>query len=241
MNTTDPQQPVIDLRAALHRRDAAAASELLRVVPVAVAVTDGQPLVGLIDGRVLPVFLSFDSWEAFGSTDEVRPLPTADFLAVLEHAAVDAILVDPAMPTAIEIPTEDVTALLRGAVPEEGGSSRILGDLHARTDAALRDRVAKQLAGDLSPPLLTRLWAFSRVIPGGSVPTIALAAGLDDADVQRAFLALHNADLPPNLEALVLDDDQTRTADQTWHDARIQQPTTPQYVQDRVGPPEPMP
>lgn len=127
--------------------------------------------------------------------------------------------------TAIELPEEDVTALLRGVAPEAGGESRILGSLHAQADPELRDHVANELSDDVPSPLLARLWAFSRLTAGGSVPTIALAAGLDDADLESITAALRRADLPRDLEALVLDADQTRTADTTWLDLRILRPT----------------
>ncbi|AWB93600.1 SseB family protein [Aeromicrobium chenweiae] len=223
MTTPDPHQPVVDLRAALLRQDAAAASDLLRRVPLAVAVAEGQARVGLADGRrVLPVFLSLESWKAFGSTDEVRPLPAADFAEVVRLLAVDSILFDPALPTAIEIPVDDVVAMLRGVVPGTEGESRILGDLHAQADVALRDRVAEQISDSLPSKLLGRIWAFSRLAPAGSVPVVALAAGIDDADLQRVAAALRASDLPQELEALILDEKQTRLADENWHDLRIQ-------------------
>ena len=113
MSTAQPHPIVDDLRAALRKRDVEEAARLLPQVHIAVAVFDRQPRVANVHGRrVLPVFLSHDSWVAFRSNDDVAPLAPELFAQLLQHRQVDAVVFDPALESAVEVPAADVLRLL---------------------------------------------------------------------------------------------------------------------------------
>jgi hypothetical protein len=107
--------PVSRLRAALQGRDVLTVTTLLASVPVGILVDGEQPLVRHDDGgRVLPVLLSSDSVDAFGSEAEARLLRARELHAVITALEVDAVLFDPALPSAIAVPAPAVLSMLLG-------------------------------------------------------------------------------------------------------------------------------
>lgn len=222
--TEAESQPVLDLRRALSESDQRAAAELLPRVRVALAVSDDQPRVA-VDGdrRLLPAFLSMASWEAFGSTDEVRLLDPGQLLTVLDALVVDAVLFDPALPTAVAVPVSDVKALLRGEFGGEDGASRVAGRLQFAPDPAWTQQVRTVLSGLGS--VGERAWAVQRVSTAGATPTVAVSAQASEADVRGLIAALQAAEgLPPSLEVIQLDEAATQKAETDWAATRVAAP-----------------
>jgi hypothetical protein len=219
--TEAESEPVLDLRRALAQRDHRAAAELLPRIRVALAVADDQPRVARDgDRRLLPVFLSMASWEAFDSTDDVRLLEPVQLLTLLEQLPVDAVLFDPALPDAVEVPTADVMALLRGEFPGEDGTSRVAGRMQFAPDPAWTQQVREVLSG--LGVIGEQAWAVQRVSSAGTTPTVAVSSRADDAELQDLIAALQGADgLPASLEVIRLDDAATEQAEAGWEATRV--------------------
>lgn len=213
---TDSVSPVDELRRALVSKDVVAAAHHMGAVHLAVPVRDGAvATVRVAEGSGLPVFLSWDSWEAFDSDAEVRALEPGDFLRMLESVAPDVVIVDPALTSAMVLPAGDVAELLRGQFRDATGSLRIAGVQGASADDALRIGVRDALRRSGATVGVDRVWVLRRPAGAGSVPTVAVAH--DDAPGAPMIAdALQGADLPRDLELIVLDEQTTRTAGEDW-------------------------
>lgn len=219
--STESGSPVDELRHALTSKDVVAAARHMASVHLAVPVREGRVgTVHVAEGLALPVFLSWDSWQAFGSDGEVLALEPAAFLRVLDSVAPDVVLFDPALTSAIVLPTGDVADLLRGQFRDEQGSLRIAGVQGATADEALRAGVREALRRSGVVVDVDRLWALRRATGAGFVPTVAVAHE-DAPHAPRIAEAIQGADLPRDLELTVLDDQTTRTADEDWDEWRI--------------------
>ncbi len=69
------QDEAVAFAQALARRDVTEAARLAGSISYGIEVVDGAPGVGDVDGsRVLPAFVTFESWQRFGSTHEIQLL-----------------------------------------------------------------------------------------------------------------------------------------------------------------------
>ena len=213
--------PAAAVQEAFRARDTATVARLLPRLPVAVAVADGQPRVARVEGRrVLPAFTSMASWEAFGSDDEVRLLPPEHFAALLESSGVDAVLFDPALPSAVTVPLTEVRALLRGEYVDDRGA-HLTGPTRFLPDPQTRDAVRATLSSEEAAALDGRAWVLQRLGGAEPVPTVALGADVEPSEVERLLAALRSGHLPTNLEVTQLDEQATRTAASGWAEAGI--------------------
>ena len=103
------------LRDALGSGDRDAVARGLQRLPVAVGLDGSLPCIAAVgERRQLPIFLDMESWRTFGLPGEPLLMGHAKLLALLEALAhVDDVLVDPALPTALQIPRTDLVQLLR--------------------------------------------------------------------------------------------------------------------------------
>ncbi|WP_306233753.1 hypothetical protein [Agrococcus beijingensis] len=102
------------VRAGLTAGDEVAVVLGLRRTSVAIPVDGAQPRIA-VDGdrRLLPVFLDMASWRAFGLEGEPMLLSHEMLLSLLQAMThVDGVLIDPALPSAMQIPRTDLVRLL---------------------------------------------------------------------------------------------------------------------------------
>jgi hypothetical protein len=102
------------VRAGLAAGDEVAVVLGLRRTWIAIPVDGAQPRIA-VDGdrRLLPVFLDMASWRAFGLEGDPMLLSHGKLLALLQALThVDGVLIDPALPTAVQIPRADLVRLL---------------------------------------------------------------------------------------------------------------------------------
>lgn len=199
------------LRDAIRDGDIATTAEQLRRIPIGIAADGAQPRVIDDDGsRLLPVFLDAASWQAFGLDGQpalLEPDRLRDLLAAATH--VDAVLVDPALPTATRIPRTDLLALLASTNTTDADA------LHP--DPALAARVAAP-----STPTIAAAWGVRRTVDQHSTPAIAVAADASDDAVARLIAALRrDASLPRDLELVELDEATTTRARIEWTSAIV--------------------
>lgn len=231
MSETSGTDPVADLRAALAGRDAWAVTTLLATVPIGVLVSGEQALVGSDDrGTVLPVFLSSDSVDAFTAAQgqesgELRLLRAKELHALLVGLEVDQVVFDPALPSAMRVPGAEVREMLQGEYVDADGQRRIAGDVSFAPDPSLRQVLASAAGQQLVADLGTRAWATTRTSRGIDAPSLALAADVPAADIERLLDVLRQAQLPwPNLEVTQLDAEQTAAAQEQWAVGRLAPP-----------------
>lgn len=212
--------PVQDLRRALATFDTQTAARLLGEIPVAVAVLNERPRVALQDGvRILPVFLSQDAWSAFRSEDEARLLTASALRAWIEMLSVDAVIFDPSLDGAVQVPAHDVLALLRGEHLDPSGRNVVDSNAQLRPDSTLKERLVPLVAGS-SANLLSNAWAVVRESAVGPIPTLAVASEADQSEVDllRRALSHSDQDVPANLELARLDRTATQRARSDWAD-----------------------
>lgn len=229
-------EPLVVLRAALRAGNPEAAARLLPRLPVAVAVRGDHPVTGFVEGqRALPVFLSMDSWTAFGSGDDVRLLDPAAFGDVVDQLAIDVVLFDPATSDAVTVPATDVRTLLRGEVVAKDGSVRLIGEVTFVANPELRAVLAEVITalGDVAP---ASVWAMWRMSGYTSTPTIAVADDLPEPAVQRLLDGVRaRPDLPRDVEVIPLSASDTARARVEWgaHVADAARPQGPSVGGDR--------
>lgn len=210
-DTSSTENAVTRLREALSAGDRGAVAQGLRQVPVAIGLDGAQPRIA-VEGerRLLPLFLDMDSWRAFGLPGDPLLLPHAKLLALLEALThVDDVLVDPALPSAMQIPRTDLVQLLSAAPSTAVDTTGFDQDAALATDA----RAALASAGLTGS---ATAWAVRRRTAAGTTPAIAVADGVDDAVVASIGAALGRAELPRDLELVRLDPEWTRTAREGW-------------------------
>lgn len=198
------QDEAVAFAQALARRDVTEAARLAGSISYGIEVVDGAPGVGDVDGsRVLPAFVTFESWQRFRSPHEIKLLAPAVFATVLANLRVDAVLFEPSLDTATQVPAADVLGLLRGEAPGEDGAPRVMGGVRLLPFPALHAGVSEALGADRAddaPPA----WALCRVTPGGSVPVLAVDPRTDDAQIAALVERLGRHDLPSDLEVVRL-------------------------------------
>lgn len=204
--TSQDDATVNALRQALVSRDVEEAARLLPSVRVAVAHRDGAVSVVVEGGsRVLPVFLSFASWEAFQSADEITALSSTDFATVLEQVEVDAVLFDPALDSAVRLPANDVRVLLTGAYVSDGDVR--LAEAPTLAPFPRLASAVRPLVGDVDQNVLRQIWAGERVVGDRRVPALVVKATLTQRELEPLLVALQAAPqaLPHDLEVIPAD------------------------------------
>lgn len=214
------QDEAVAFAAALARQDVPEAARLAGRIRYGIEVVDGAPGAGVIDGsRVLPVFVTFESWQRFGSDHEIRLVAPELFATVVANSQVDAVLFEPSLDTATQVPVADVLALLRGEAADDDGS-RLMGDVRVLPFPALHAQVSQALGADGSGSA-GAVWALCRVSPGGSVPLIAVSPETDDDQVTALVERLRRHELPADLEVIRLDEADAGFVDATWSAVRL--------------------
>ena len=206
---------VARLRQALVAGDATRVTTELSRSHLGVCVHDGAVATASVDGRrVLPVFLSHDSWEEFAPQegDAARVLSPAELLDALIGTGADAVMFDPALSSAVSVPAADVASMLRGEIVDASGGRRVVGDVVIEPDEPLRRRIRDAVGSEFP---VDRAWVFRRVNAAASVPQIAVAHGTEGM-IERLVAALRRVDLPPELELSVLDAAATDSAAGSW-------------------------
>lgn len=209
--TSSTANAVTRLRDALGAGDRDAVARGLQQLPVAIGLDGSQPRIAVVgERRQLPVFLDMASWQAFGLPGEPLLLPHAKLLPLLEALAhVDDVLVDPALPTALQIPRDDLVQLLSAAPTRAGDTTGFDQD-----EALAADARAALAAAGLGGT--TTAWAVQRRTAEGSTPAIVVADGVEGAVLASIGEALQRAQLPRELELVELDAEWTRTAREGW-------------------------
>lgn len=221
------EDPVARLRKALRDGDARTVTALLASVPVGILVTEGRPLVVReADDRVLTVFLSSDSVDAFGSDGEVRLLRARELYAVLTALQVDGVLFDPALTSAISVPAREVRSMVQGEYVDADGRRQLTGEVTFEPDPVGRDAVRAALDAEVLGTKVLGIvgehaWMTTRTSRGIDVPALALAFDVRPDDIEALVAALCSADLPGSLEVTQLDEERTRTARSQWNRARL--------------------
>ena len=215
------QDQAVAFAAALARHDVPEAARLAGAIRYGIEVVDDAPSVGTVDGaRVMPVFVTFESWQRFGSDHEIRLLAPEVFSTVVGSSHVDAVLFEPSVDAATQVPVGDVLALLRGESTDADGSARLMGDVRVLPFPALHARVTRAL-GPEAGGAATAAWALCRVSAGGSVPLIAVSPDTDDDEVGALVRRLHGHDLPGDLEVIRLDEADAEFVDAAWSAVRL--------------------
>lgn len=215
------QDEAVAFAAALARRDVGEAARLAASIRYGIEVVDATPGIGVIDGsRVLPVFVTFESWQRFGSANEIRLLAPELFATVLVNSQVDAVLFEPSLDTATQVPVSDVLALLRGEAREASGAERLMGDVQVLPFPALHARVSAALGAEGTGGA-GAVWALCRVTPGGSVPLLAVSHDADDDQIGVLVDRLRRHDLPADLEVIRLDEADAGFVDEQWSAVRL--------------------
>ena len=159
--------------------------------------------------------MTFESWQRFGSTHEIKLLAPAVFATVVSNLQVDAVLFEPSLDTATQVPVADVLSLLRGEAVDADGTPRVMGGVQVLPFPALHARVSEALRAARGSDL-TPVWALCRVTPGGSVPLLAVDHETDDAHVEALVEQLKGHDLPPDLEVIRLGEADAAFAASQW-------------------------
>ena len=214
------QDEAVAFADALARQDVPEAARLAGLIRYGIEVVDGAPGVGMVDGtRVLLAFVTFEAWQRFGSDHEIRLLAPELFATVAANSRVDAVLFEPSLDRATQVPLSDVLALLRGEAADDDGS-RLMGDVRVLPFPALHAQVSEALGPEGSGSA-GGAWALCRVSPGGSVPLIAVAPEADDEQVAALVERLSRHELPADLEVIRLDGADAGFVDATWSAVRL--------------------
>ncbi|MFT4262158.1 MAG: hypothetical protein QM572_02140 [Nocardioides sp.] len=223
--TDNDSSPVDRVRQALATRDAATVARYLPATRLAIAHDGTAPRVAVQgDRRVLPVFLSFDSWEAFRSSDDVVVLSSAELAEVIDRWNVDIVLFDPALPSAIEVPATDVATLLRGDSPLGDGGEQLPANSELTPAPELASAIRSVVTGRVEASTLAQLWAVTRQDGERPIPVLAAGHELSAAVLSNVVQILRDAGaatLPANLELTSLDARLTDEAAARWPDGSI--------------------
>lgn len=216
--------PIAQLRTALRRGDGRTAATLLPQLRVAVvAGPDGSARTAVVGSiRVLPVFLSMDSWRAFADAGTPVLLDPDRFRRILDETTAEQVRFDPATAEAVDVPVADVRLLVRGEYLD-GAQLRIAGEIVLRPAPELAVAVSEAVRSAGGPTGI-ELWAMWRVTGGTSAPVLAVPGDVSDEAVAELVSSLRGAALPPDLEVLPLDAAATDRARTQWGGLRVPLP-----------------